>query len=127
MEEIYAAGLLRPRGSSVCHVISFRYLRSTGRQKSRTFVKYWEIIADNLKKAGWSYGYVSVFDSHGQTIWIVDAHGYGKRFIVRAEEILTAFSGGGTGDTRVRGEFGLVVPTQKRACAYQSMPYILPS
>jgi hypothetical protein len=23
--------------------------------------------------------------------WIVDAHGYGKRFIVRAEEILTAF------------------------------------
>jgi len=32
MEEIYAAGLLRPRGSSVCHVISFQYLRSTGRQ-----------------------------------------------------------------------------------------------
>jgi len=27
----------------------------------------------------------------GRTIWIVDAHGYGKRFIVRAEEILTAF------------------------------------
>jgi hypothetical protein len=26
-----------------------------------------------------------------ETIWIVDAHGYGKRFIVRAEEILTAF------------------------------------
>jgi hypothetical protein len=24
-------------------------------------------------------------------IWIVDAHGYGKRFVVRAEEILTAF------------------------------------
>jgi hypothetical protein len=30
-------------------------------------------------------------DSQGRTIWIVDAHGYGKRFIVRAEEILTAF------------------------------------
>ena len=27
----------------------------------------------------------------GQTIWIVDAHGYGKRFIVRADEMLTAF------------------------------------
>ena len=27
----------------------------------------------------------------GRTIWIVDAHGYGKRFIVRADEILTAF------------------------------------
>ena len=25
----------------------------------RLGVKYWEIIADNLKKAGWSYGYVS--------------------------------------------------------------------
>ncbi len=59
VEEIYAAGLLRPRGSSVCHVISFQYLRSTGRQKSRTFVKYWEIIADNPSKAGWSWGYVS--------------------------------------------------------------------
>ena len=31
-------------------------------------------------------------DSCGRTIWIVDAHGYGKRFIVRADEMLTAFS-----------------------------------
>ena len=30
-------------------------------------------------------------DSNGRTIWIVDAHGYGKRFIVHADEILTAF------------------------------------
>jgi hypothetical protein len=30
-------------------------------------------------------------DSNGRTIWIVDAHGYGKRFIVRADEKLTAF------------------------------------
>jgi len=27
----------------------------------------------------------------GRMIWIVDAHGYGKHFIVRADEILTAF------------------------------------
>jgi hypothetical protein len=54
-------------------------------------VKHLEIIADNLSKAGWSLGWVSALDSKGQTIWIVDAHGYGKRFIVRAEEILTAF------------------------------------
>ena len=40
---------------------------------------------------GFSWGYVSAIDSSGRTIWIVDAHGYGKRFIVRAEEILTAF------------------------------------
>jgi hypothetical protein len=35
MEEIYVARLVRPRGSSVCHVVSFQCLRSTGRQKSR--------------------------------------------------------------------------------------------
>jgi len=30
-------------------------------------------------------------DREGRTIWIADAHGYGKRFIVRADEKLTAF------------------------------------
>ena len=30
-------------------------------------------------------------DYDSRTIWIVDAHGYGNRFIVRADEILTAF------------------------------------
>jgi hypothetical protein len=34
----------------------------------------WEIIADNLSKAGWSWGYVSAVDANGRTIWIVDAH-----------------------------------------------------
>jgi len=54
-------------------------------------VKSWEIIADRLSKAGWSWGCVSAFDLEARTIWIVDAHGYGKRFIVRADEKLTAF------------------------------------
>ena len=36
-------------------------------------------------------GWVSALDLEGRTIWIVDAHGYGKRFIVRADEKLTAF------------------------------------
>jgi hypothetical protein len=36
-------------------------------------------------------GWVSALDVQGRTIWIVDAHGYGKRFIVRADEKLTAF------------------------------------
>ena len=54
-------------------------------------MKYWEIVADNLSEAGWSYGYVSALDREGRTIWIVDAHGYGERFIVRADELLTAF------------------------------------
>jgi hypothetical protein len=34
---------------------------------------------------------MSALDREGRTIWIVDAHGYGKRFIVRADEMLTAF------------------------------------
>jgi len=55
--------------------------------------KHWEIIADNLHDAGWSLGWVSALDLEERTIWIVDAHGYGKRFIVRAGEILTAFLG----------------------------------
>jgi len=55
-------------------------------------VKYWEIIADNLSKAGWSWDYVSAIDSNGRTIWIADAHrGDGKRFVVRADELLAAF------------------------------------
>ena len=55
-------------------------------------MKYWEIIADNLSKAGWSYGYVSTLDSRGRTIWIADAHrGDRQRFVVRADEKLTAF------------------------------------
>jgi hypothetical protein len=54
--------------------------------------EYWEIIADNLSKAGWSLGWVSALDSDGRTIWIVDAHrGDGKRFIVHSDEKLTAF------------------------------------
>ena len=35
-------------------------------------VKYWEIIADNLSKAGWSWGCVSALDREGRTIWIAD-------------------------------------------------------
>ena len=55
-------------------------------------MKYWEIIADNLKKAGWSLGYVSAVDREGRTMWIADAHrGDGKRFVVRADEKPTAF------------------------------------
>ena len=54
-------------------------------------MKYWEVIADNLKKAGWSLGWVSALDSEGRTIWIVDAHLDGRRFVVRADEKLTAF------------------------------------
>jgi hypothetical protein len=50
----------------------------------------WEIIADNLSKAGWSWGCVSAIDSKERTIWIADAHcDDGRRFIVHADEKLT--------------------------------------
>ena len=53
---------------------------------------YWEIIADNLSKAGWSWGCVSAVTSEGRIIWVADAHrDDGKRFVVRADEKLTAF------------------------------------
>jgi hypothetical protein len=55
-------------------------------------MKYWEIIAYKLSKARWSWGYVSAVDCEGRTIWIADAHrGDGKRFVVHADQKLTAF------------------------------------
>jgi len=55
-------------------------------------MKYWEIIANNLIRAGWSWGYVSSLDCKGRTVCIADAHrGDGRRFVVRADEELTAF------------------------------------
>jgi hypothetical protein len=50
-----------------------------------------DTTADNLSKAGWSLGWFLALDLEARTIWIVDAHDYGKRFIVRADEKLTAF------------------------------------
>ena len=53
----------------------------------RLGVKYWEIIADNLSKAGWSWSYVSAIPSKGRKISIADAHGdNAKHFVVRAGE-----------------------------------------
>ena len=55
-------------------------------------VKFWEVIADNLSKAGWSWGCVATVDSNGQTIFVADAHrDNGKRFIVTADKKLRAF------------------------------------
>jgi hypothetical protein len=59
------------------------------------------IIADNLSKAGWSWGCVSAIDSNGRTIFVADAHrDDGRRFVVRADEKQTGFSGTRIGDSR---------------------------
>jgi hypothetical protein len=54
---------------------------------ARNRMKNWEVIADNLSKAGCSYGYVSAIDSNGRTIWIADAHqGDEKRCLKKERE-----------------------------------------
>jgi hypothetical protein len=48
--------------------------------------------ADNVSRAGWSWGCVSTVDSRGRTMFAADAHrDEEKRFVVRADEKLTAF------------------------------------
>ena len=55
-------------------------------------MKYWEIIADHLGKAGWTWGCVLAVDSDGRQVFVADAHrNESQRFIVRADEKLTAF------------------------------------
>jgi hypothetical protein len=73
---------------------SFATLKTKLFKAIDSVLKYWEIIADRLSKAGFSWGCVSAVDCEGRTIWIVDAHrGDGRRFIVRADEKLSAFVG----------------------------------
>jgi hypothetical protein len=50
-------------------------------------VKYWEILADNLSKAGWSWGSVSPVDPNGQTIFIADAASVGS--VVPGDQLQT--------------------------------------
>jgi hypothetical protein len=55
-------------------------------------MKYWEIIADNLSKAGFSWGCSSQIDSTGRVIFTADAYSRdGRGFTVLADERLTAF------------------------------------
>ena len=62
-------------------------------------------------ESGWNLGCVSALDWQGRTIWIADAHrDDGKRFVVRADEILTAF---------------LELETAIRAAAKSSRPQIV--
>ena len=55
-------------------------------------MKEWEVIAHRLSKAGFSWVVSRRIASNGRTIFVADAHrDDGKRFIVRADELLTAF------------------------------------
>jgi hypothetical protein len=79
-------------------------LYTTQKRQNPPRERYWEIIADNLSKAGWSLGWVSALHVQGQgvlrelvlrrcmrTIFVANAHrGDGKRFVVHADEKPTA-------------------------------------
>jgi hypothetical protein len=50
------------------------------------------MIADNLSASGWSWGCSSQIDATGRVLFTADAHRDDrKRFIVTADEKLTAF------------------------------------
>jgi len=55
-------------------------------------MKYWQIIEDKLKKAGWNCGCISSTDHNGHQFWIAAAEREDNgRFIVGADKKLTAF------------------------------------
>ena len=52
---------------------------------------YSDIIAEEMHKAGWSYGYTAAF-IEGEMLYVVDAHkDDGHRYVVYAETLMTAF------------------------------------
>ena len=54
-------------------------------------MQYWEVVADKLSAAGWTWGYCSAVTPFGWR-WIVDAYkNDGKRYIVQSDELLSAF------------------------------------
>ena len=54
--------------------------------------RHWEIIADKLSNAGWTWGCVAMIDFSGRTIFVADAHrDDGNRYVVHIDEKLAAF------------------------------------
>ena len=56
-------------------------------------MKYWEIVAERLSAAGWSWGIIETVDSDGTKLFTVDAHHCDStdRHVVCSDELLTAF------------------------------------
>jgi hypothetical protein len=53
-------------------------------------MKYWEMVADKLSAAGFSWGYCSAV-TRDLCVLIVDAHREGRRYFVHSDELLSAF------------------------------------
>src|SRR4029077_11959504 len=79
------------RGSQVVRSRSAKPLFA-GSIPAPAFLIRCRFLSGNLKRAGWSLGWVSALDREGQTIFVADAHrDDGRRFVVHADERLTAF------------------------------------
>jgi len=61
------------------------------RPSLHSHVKYWEIIADKLSAAGWSWGCASSITQAGMMFTVDAQRGDGKRYVVHSDEKLTAF------------------------------------
>ena len=91
-------------------------------------MKYWKTIANKIIRAGFRLGWASALDFEERTIWIADAYrDDGKRFIVGADEKLTAFlePGSGPSSGTPRGDFcqpwrGQAAPRLNRRAATPS-------
>src|SRR5467141_3017578 len=91
---IYWTVAARSRACSNKSVVCSRCCLEVATQLHGRILGRWqtEKSAFNLSKAGWSWGCVATVDFRGRTIFVADAHrGDGKRFVVRADEKLTAF------------------------------------
>jgi hypothetical protein len=73
---VVAAAMHRNATAAIANVLAsviaarscnFAVAVSKAKEAESNRVKYWEIIAENLKKRGWSLGYVSALDSHRRT------------------------------------------------------------
>ena len=68
-------------------------------------MKYWEVIADRLHAAGWSYGIAEHLTKRG-LLFCVEAHRDGKRFIVKADDLPTVFLSLESDVTELKGANG---------------------
>ena len=54
--------------------------------------QYFEMIADKIAVAGWTYGYCRAYENGNREVCIAEAHkDDGHKYIAKAETLLTAF------------------------------------
>ena len=54
--------------------------------------QYYEMIADKMAAAGWTYGYYRAYDKCAREVWIAEAHkDDGHKYIAKAETLMTVF------------------------------------